>query len=158
MDRATAHLLHTADKHQNEDGEILVNCVRDDFKYALWMNHVKNPRFKAIEVQDFDGLSLELPTAGDIVVSQRVNANTVTRLLQVQNQAVHVAPFLAYVYTPDDRFFSQSFMQFDFNAKGNPVRFLNTTNGNLESAGVWNAATFDQPFSRNIARVSAGRW
>ena len=61
VDRATAHLLHTADKHQNEDGEILVNCVRDDFKYALWMNHVKNPRFKAIEVQDFDGLSLELP-------------------------------------------------------------------------------------------------
>ena len=49
------------DKHQNEDGEILVNCVRDDFKYALWMNHVKNPRFKAIEVPEFDGLLLELP-------------------------------------------------------------------------------------------------
>ena len=61
VDRATAHLLHTADKHQNEDGEILVNCVRDDFKYALWMNHVKNPRFKAIEVPEFDGLLLELP-------------------------------------------------------------------------------------------------
>lgn len=61
VDRATAHLLHTADKHQNEDGEILVNCVRDDFKYALWMNHVKNPRFKAIEVPEFDSLLLELP-------------------------------------------------------------------------------------------------
>jgi len=61
VDRATAHLLHVADKHQNEDGEILVNCVRDDFKYVVWMNHVKNPRFKAIEVPEFDGLSLELP-------------------------------------------------------------------------------------------------
>ena len=62
VDRTTAHLLHTADKHQNEDGEILISCVRDDFKYALWMNHVKNPRFKAIEVPEFDSLSLELPS------------------------------------------------------------------------------------------------
>ena len=61
MDRASAHLLHTADKHQNEDGEILVHRVRDEFKYALWMNHVKNPRFKAIHVPDFDDLCLELP-------------------------------------------------------------------------------------------------
>ena len=61
MDRATAHLLHTAEKHQNEDGDILVHRVRDDFKYALWMNHVKNPRFKAITVPEFDDLSLELP-------------------------------------------------------------------------------------------------
>ena len=61
VDRATAYLLHTADKHQNEDGEIMIHDARPGFKYALWLNHVKNPRFKAIEVPELGNLTLELP-------------------------------------------------------------------------------------------------
>lgn len=33
---------------------------RADFKYALWVNHVKNPRFKQIEVPEL-GITAELP-------------------------------------------------------------------------------------------------
>ena len=61
VDRATAYLLHIADKHQNEAGEIMIHDARPGFKYALWLNHVKNPRFKSIEVPELGNLTLELP-------------------------------------------------------------------------------------------------
>jgi len=37
-----------------------VSNARKDFKYALWVNHAKNPRFKLIEVPDLN-LTAELP-------------------------------------------------------------------------------------------------
>ena len=62
VDRATAYLLHIADKHQNEAGEIMIHDARPGFKYvSLWLNHVKNPRFKSIEVPELGNLTLELP-------------------------------------------------------------------------------------------------
>ena len=67
VDRATAYLLHIADKHQNEAGEIMIHDARPGFKYALWLNHVKNPRFKSIEVPELGNLTLELP--GPVVLA-----------------------------------------------------------------------------------------
>jgi cancer susceptibility candidate protein 1 len=60
LDRSTAKILHTADKFQNDKGEIQVHDSRADFKYALWLNHVKNPRFKQIEVPELN-IVAELP-------------------------------------------------------------------------------------------------
>lgn len=62
LDRSTARVLHTADKYQNDKGEIQVHDSRSGFKYALWANHVKNPRFKQIEVPELD-IVVELPKA-----------------------------------------------------------------------------------------------
>jgi len=60
LDRSTARILHTADKYQNDKGEIQLHDARADFKYALWVNHVKNPRFKQIEVPELH-IVAELP-------------------------------------------------------------------------------------------------
>lgn len=60
FDRSTARILHTADKYQNDKGEIQVHDSRGGFKYALWVNHVKNPRFKQIEVPELN-IVAELP-------------------------------------------------------------------------------------------------
>ena len=60
LDRSTGRILHTADKYQNDKGEIQVHDSCGGFKYALWVNHVKNPRFKQIEVPELNIIA-ELP-------------------------------------------------------------------------------------------------
>ena len=61
VDGATACLLHCRRQHQNEAGGDHDSPRRPGFKYALWLNHVKNPRFKSIEVPELGNLTLELP-------------------------------------------------------------------------------------------------
>lgn len=63
------------------------------------------------------GLQLELPS-GDPVNVNLANGTTIVR---IKNQAVHLMPFVGALYTPDDRFFTQAFTQFDFAANGNDV-------------------------------------
>jgi len=77
------------------------------------------------------GLGLALPTASDI----QVNYANGTSLLQVQNQSVHIQPFLGGLYTPNDRFFAQGFVQYDATASGNSVA-INSTGAGLQHAGT----------------------
>jgi cancer susceptibility candidate protein 1 len=60
IDRSTAGIMHTADEYQDENGEIIVFDSREGFKYVLWLNHVKNPRFKLVDVPELR-VSVELP-------------------------------------------------------------------------------------------------
>lgn len=76
------------------------------------------------------GLALSLPTANDL----NVNLASGTPFMALQNEAVHIGPFLAGLYAPNDRFFAQGFLQFDFDTNGNEVLF-NTTGTGLASAG-----------------------
>lgn len=62
------------------------------------------------------GLPILVPTADDIVF-EIFN----TEFARVENEAVHIAPYLGAVYAPNRRFFTQGFLQFDFDANGNPV-------------------------------------
>lgn len=63
------------------------------------------------------GLGISLPTAND----QRVLDLAEEALLEVRNESVHLLPFIGGIYTPNDRFFAQWFLQVDVDANGNPV-------------------------------------
>lgn len=61
------------------------------------------------------GLGVALPTAKDV----RVYDPAGTMLVNVQNQSTHLLPFLGALYTPNERLFVQSMLQFDFDTTGN---------------------------------------
>jgi hypothetical protein len=69
------------------------------------------------------GLQVTLPTADDT----RVFLQNGTELVHIENEAVHLMPFLGALYTPNDRFFAQGFLQFDVDSGGNGVSALGVT-------------------------------
>jgi hypothetical protein len=77
------------------------------------------------------GLGIALPTADDT----RVRLPDGTPVLRVENDAVLLTPFLAALWTPDDRFFAQGWLSFGFDPRGNPVAvnpaFFGLRNGRL---------------------------
>jgi hypothetical protein len=79
------------------------------------------------------GVGLSLPTASDVEARQ---SNGV-RLLQIENESVHILPFVGALFLPTDRTFVQSFLQFDLDPNGNTVRFsdFDTQNGVLVPTG-----------------------
>ncbi len=76
------------------------------------------------------GLGIALPTAHDI----NVNYANGTSLLQVRNEAVHLQPFVGALFTPNNRFFAQGFVQYDATASGNSVA-INATGTGLQNVG-----------------------
>ena len=76
------------------------------------------------------GLGVVTPTASDT----RVSYANGTPLLSIQNDSVRLQPFLGGLYTPNDRLFVQSFLQWDGAANGNRVA-INSTGTGLTSAG-----------------------
>jgi hypothetical protein len=77
------------------------------------------------------GIQVALPTADDITLTTPLG----TQLLVVENEAVHLMPFVGILYTPNERFFSQAFVQIDTNVNGNPVAIRDPFIGGLASAG-----------------------
>ncbi len=71
------------------------------------------------------------------------------KILQIGNDSAHVLPFLAGAWMPNNRYFAQGFLQFDFDAVGNQVRGeipdlanLPTTPQRLPDLGVIKDASF----------------
>jgi hypothetical protein len=62
------------------------------------------------------GMAIGTPTApnGELRISEFQD-------IRVQNQSVHLAPFLGMLVVPGQRWFSISYLQFDFDANGNGV-------------------------------------
>jgi hypothetical protein len=62
------------------------------------------------------GMTIGTPTApdGELRVSSFQD-------IRIQNQSVHLAPFLGMLVVPGERWFSISYLQFDFDANGDPV-------------------------------------
>ena len=83
------------------------------------------------------GLGVALPTASDITVFDRQGLPPLAR---IQNQSVHLLPFLGALYTPTDQLFVQQFLQFDFDANGNAVSRAN--NNIFQPAGRLNEMSF----------------
>jgi hypothetical protein len=87
------------------------------------------------------------------------------RILEVNNQAVHLLPFVAAMSTPCDRWYWQAFMQLDVGANGNPARG-DITGQNLSQFGVVNDATllfldaavgyslYESACARGLTRIS----
>ena len=95
------------------------------------------------------GLQMSLPTAGAL----DVRLSDGTDLVRIANDSVYLMPFLGALYTPDDRFFTQGFLQFDAPANGNHVSVNNTFNGGpLAAAGTIR----DVPFV--FVDIGSGYW
>ncbi len=85
--------------------------------------------FKALVLQRRNwacsvGMTISVPTADDT----RLVATDGTQLIHIQNEAVHLAPFVGLLWTPNDCFFAQGFVQWEVEANPNPV-FINQGNG-----------------------------
>jgi hypothetical protein len=63
------------------------------------------------------GLGLALPTAAD----SRLLNDEQEELIRVDNQSVHLLPFVSWIWTRNDRLTWQAFVQLDVDAGGNPV-------------------------------------
>jgi hypothetical protein len=81
------------------------------------------------------GLALGIPTGDDTSVNITDFAGstvqglaTVERVrdVRIANDTWSLSPFLAYLYTPNDRFFSQGFLQFDFPLNDSTVTYMET--------------------------------
>ncbi len=79
------------------------------------------------------GLGIALPTARDT----RIQSADGSALLQINNDAVHLMPFLASLYMPNENWFVQSFVQYDVAASGNRVA-ANANGTGLQTAGKLN--------------------
>jgi len=85
------------------------------------------------------GLGIDLPTGSDSV-ARMTGTN-----MRFVNQAVHLLPWLGFLYAPGDpqwgwgdSFFMTGFLQFDAAANGNTVRFENPGGGTINSLGKFN--------------------
>ncbi len=83
------------------------------------------------------GLMISVPTARD--------ANVVladgTPLVRIANQSTHLAPFLGFLWTPNDRFFMQGFYQVNVEAGGCPV-YVNLDGLGLQDVGTLRDTTY----------------
>lgn len=83
------------------------------------------------------GMGVTLPTANDITV---LNAGG-DSLLRIDTESVHLIPYLAALFAPEDSsFFSQVFVTVDLDTNGNPV-FARLDGNGLQQIGVWNDQT-----------------
>lgn len=71
------------------------------------------------------GVGVTAPTADDVTIRD-LDGVTIAR---IENEGIHLLPFLGFLYTPSERFFMQGFLQFDVDANGNPVEFTSFDEG-----------------------------
>lgn len=70
------------------------------------------------------GLGIGLPTGDDF------QAQSLTGGFLIENEAVHLLPYLGFLRSLNEDWFVQSFVQFDFAANGNPVTLFPQQPGN----------------------------
>ena len=78
------------------------------------------------------GLVINAPTGSDLQVTLP-NSGAGTADFTLENDAVHLTPFLAYQAAPTDSFFFNGFLQFETPTNGNQVRVRDLTVGSSES-------------------------
>ena len=93
------------------------------------------------------GVGLSAPTADDV----RVHLSDGTPLALVENEAIYVSPYAAFLCTPTPDSFFQGFVQFNFDASGNPVH-ANTVGTGLLPVGRLNEQ------SSLFVDLSLGHW
>ena len=64
------------------------------------------------------GMQVALPTAGDTIVRSAPGGPT---LVRVNNDSVRLMPFSGLIWAPSDRWYSQTLLQLDTAANGNPA-------------------------------------
>lgn len=120
------------------------------------------------------GLGVTLPTGDDLIYYDTTAAliPTAPQIGRIDNESVHLMPFVAALYAPDDRFFSMGFVQLDFDANGNGVHsyrpaqlspvFPTASNGTLNDptflyvdlgVGYWLYRNRTESFIQGVAPV-----
>jgi hypothetical protein len=116
----------------------------------------KRMAYSGDELAVSGGLGIGLPTGSDI--ESTLNGSP----LVVQNEAVHLMPFMAMTYLPNDDWFVQGFTSLDFAASGNeivsgPQRFGVYTEQHLlhfdVTVGYWLAQEIDRRYLEGIAAI-----
>jgi hypothetical protein len=83
------------------------------------------------------GMTITVPTADDV---NGVLADG-THLARIENEAVHLMPFVGWLWTPNPCFFAHGFFQYDVATNGNPVAIDRSDDG-LEHVGYLNDTAF----------------
>lgn len=79
------------------------------------------------------GMGVSLPTADDI----RLRMTNGVDVLRIENEAVHLLPYFAMLYTPrNSSCFAHGFLTYDFDTGGNTT-YANLTGAGLEEIGSW---------------------
>lgn len=92
------------------------------------------------------GLMLTAPTAPDVIGEQFLMQ------YRLENEAVHLAPFIGALYQPGSDWFFQSFVQVDVDPNGNPLLITPFDEEDVLEAGVLQDQTL------LYVDLSAGRW
>lgn len=76
------------------------------------------------------GMGLTLPTAEDVSLSLADG----TKLIEIDNQAVHITPYVAALFTPSYNVFGHAFVQLDYDTNGSAVS-MNPDGSGLRHVG-----------------------
>ena len=79
------------------------------------------------------GVGVTLPTAKDQVVISPLGGE----LYRFKNESVTVEPFLAFLYTPDDRFFAQAWSSINVDTSGGKLSWNKDVFGGSGSSRIW---------------------
>jgi hypothetical protein len=80
------------------------------------------------------GCGVALPTADDLNIS----TSNGTRLLTIENEAVHLLPYVAYLYSPTrSNLFAHAFVSLDVDTNGNATS-ADVAGTGFQEIGVWN--------------------
>ena len=114
-------------------------------------NTVVSQKFLLASNQDMAvacGLGLAVPTADDFNVGM-VDG---TELIRVENEAFHVLPYLALLYSPQcSNFYAHVFATFDYDVNGNPVY------ANVDGVGLNKIGDYQDQHLLSIS-ASMGKW
>ena len=110
----------------------------DDLQFGNLTLAVKGLIFRSDVFNASTGLQITVPT-GPNITSSLSNGTTVYK---VDNQSVHLMPFLAGLYTPDDYFYAQGVVQVDVDSNGNTLAVNQFDGAGVNSVGRLRDATF----------------
>ncbi len=115
----------------------IVSGAPADVSHGEFGNIVISPKVLLAETESVAfaaGCGVALPTADDIIVTD-TNGNL---LLLVNNEAVHLLPYLAFLYAPNNSpFFGHAFLTLDLDMGGNSA-FADPDGNGFRQVGVLN--------------------
>ena len=100
------------------------------------------------------GLGFNAPTAREVQVFQDASA---TPVFKIDNDSFHLLPYFGVLYTPSDRLFVQTFVQFDIDTNGNEVK-LPIPNGDVGTLRDQNLLQVDLQTGLWLWREPSARW
>jgi hypothetical protein len=77
------------------------------------------------------GVGINFPTAADAVV----RSSNGSEVIRINNESYTITPYIAGLYTPGDRFFSQAWLQLSYDTSGSPVQVANNGFGPMTNIG-----------------------